>query len=212
MGKITKEVKEITSKLNEAKKAPASRSYGMPARDNSSTNEKKIEELQTEVNTFRVKMIEKDRELERPDAQVKASKTSGKTLKRTGSQDEDLIKKLAVIEKEADVLRSKTQELETENETLKSASKKKLPGTSQDKLALEEKVKGLEAKLKESNNKIKDLEDSNKGTMKTSLELDRIKREKSGLEAEIVKLKDMASSEKRKSEKTEREMVALSDK
>merc|ERR1711970_761091 len=127
MGKITKEVKEITSKLNEAKKAPASRSYGMPARDNNSTNEKKIEELQTEVNTFRVKMIEKDRELERLDAQVKASKTSGKSLKRTGSQDEDLLKKLAVIEKEADVLRSRTQKLESENENLKSANKNKLP-------------------------------------------------------------------------------------
>jgi len=210
--KLTKEVKEITSKLSDAKKTPTTRSYGAPGKDTNNANEKKIEELQTEVNTFRVKMIEKDRELERLDAQVKASKTSGKTLKRTGSQDEDLIKKLSVIEKEADVLRSKTQELESENETLKSASKNKLTGTSQDKFALEEKVKGLEAKLKESNNKIKDLEDSNKGTMKTSLELDRIKREKSGLEAEIVKLKDMASSEKRKSEKTEREMVALSDK
>merc|ERR1711872_479205 len=113
--KITKEVKEITSKLNEAKKAPATRSYGMPARDNSNSNEKKIEELQTEINTFRVKMIEKDRELERLDAQVKSSKTGGKSLKRAGSQDEDLLKKLSVIEKEAEVLRAKTQELLTEN-------------------------------------------------------------------------------------------------
>jgi len=215
--KITKEVKEITSKLNEAKKAPATRSYGMPAKDTNSTNEKKIEELQTEVNTFRVKMIEKDRELERLDAQVKASKTSGKTLKRTGSQDEDLLKKLSVIEKEAEVLRTKTQELESENENLKSANKKKLPASTQEKLsmdkyALEEKVKGLETKLKESNKKITELEDSNKGTMKTSLELDRIKREKTSLEAEIVKLKDTASAEKRKVEKTERELAAITDK
>merc|ERR1711872_647062 len=208
--KITKEVKEITSKLNEAKKAPATRSYGMPARDNSSTNEKKIEELQTEVNTFRVKTIEKDRELERLDAQVKASKTSGKTLKRTGSQDEDLLKKLSVIEKEAEVLRTKTQQLESENENLKSS--KKTPAGNQDKYALEEKVRGLEAKLKEANKKVTELEDSSKGTMKTSLGLDRIKRERSSLESEIIKLKDTASAEKRKVEKTERELAAVTDK
>merc|ERR1711872_56369 len=193
-----------------AKKAPATRSYGMPARDNSSTNEKKIEELQTEVNTFRVKMIEKDRELERLDAQVKASKTSGKTLKRTGSQDEDLLKKLSVIEKEAEVLRTKTQQLESENENLKSS--KKTPAGNQDKYALEEKVRGLEAKLKEANKKVTELEDSRKGTMKTSLELDRIKRERSSLESEIIKLKDTASAEKRKVEKTERELAAVTDK
>jgi len=215
--KITKEVKEITSKLSEAKKTPATRSYGMPAKDTNNTNEKKIEELQTEVNTFRVKMIEKDRELERLDAQVKSSKTSGKSLKRTGSQDEDLLKKLSVIEKEAEVLRTKTQELESENENLKSASKKKLPASTQEKLsmdkfALEEKVKGLDTKLKEANKKITELEDSNKGTMKTSLELDRIKREKTSLEGEIVKLKDTASAEKRKTEKTERDMSAVTDK
>jgi len=210
--KITKEVKEITNKLNEAKKAPASRSYGTPARDSNSTNEKKIEELQTEVNTFRVKMIEKDRELERLDAQVKANKTSGKTLKRTGSQDEDLLKKLSVIEKEAEVLRTKTQQLESENENLKSASTKKLPAGNQDKSALEEKVKGLETKLKESNKKIVELEESGKGTMKTSLELDRVKRERTTLESEIIKLKDSASAEKRKVEKTERELATITDK
>jgi len=215
--KITKEVKEITSKLSDAKKTPATRSYGMPAKDTNGTNEMKIEELQTEVNTFRVKMIEKDRELERLDAQVKSNKSSGKSLKRTGSQDEDLLKKLSVIEKEAEVLRTKTQELESENENLKSASKKKLPASTQEKLSmdkftLEEKVKGLETKLKESNKKITELEDSNKSTMKTSLELDRIKREKTSLESDIVKLKDTASSEKRKTEKTERDLAAVSDK
>merc|ERR1711872_429024 len=130
--KVTKEVKEITNKLNEAKKAPATRSYGMTSRDSSNSNEKKIEELQTEINTFRVKMIEKDRELERLDAQVKGSKTTGKTLKRTGSQDEDLLKKLSVIEKEAEVLRTKTQQLESENENLKSS--KKTPAGNQDKI------------------------------------------------------------------------------
>merc|ERR1712012_218710 len=64
--KLTKEVKDITTKMNDAKKAPATRSYGGYGSNANSTNanEKKIEELQTEVNTFRVKLIEKDREIE----------------------------------------------------------------------------------------------------------------------------------------------------
>merc|ERR1711936_768304 len=50
--KITKEVKDLTSKVSEAKKAPAAgRSYGYGAANNTSSsnaNEKKIEELQSE--------------------------------------------------------------------------------------------------------------------------------------------------------------------
>ena len=215
--KLTKEVKDIQTKLTEAKKAPAAgRSYGYGATNTGSgaAAEKKLEELQSEVNTFRVKLIEKDRELERLDAQVKSSKNAGgKTLKRGSSQEEDLHSKLAVIEKEAEVLRSKTQKLEQENESLKSASKGKVGGLSQnDKFSLEGKIKDLETKLKDSNKKITELEDSNKGTMRTSLELDRVKRDKSSMEAEVVKLKDQASAEKRKCEKMERDMVGLSDK
>merc|ERR1712054_345024 len=71
----------------------------------------------------------------------------------------------------------------------------------QDKMS-EDKIKNLEIKLK----------DASKGTMKTSLELDRIKREKSNLEAEVIKLKDTASAEKRKVDKTERDLAAVTDK
>merc|ERR1712242_660075 len=145
------------------------------------------------------------------DAQVKSSKSSsGKTLKRGSSQDEDLLSKLAVIEKEAEVLRSKTVKLESENESLKSASKGKPGAFSQnEKFSLEQKIKDLETKLKESTRKISELEDSSKGSMRTNLELDRIKRDKSSMEAEVVKLKDQASAEKRKCEKMERDMVSL---
>merc|ERR1712083_483289 len=97
--KITKEVKDLTSKVSEAKKSSSVGSYGRMGTSQNSTD-KKVAELQDEVNTFRVKLIEKDREVERLETQVKASKTNGKTLKRTGSQDEDLLKKLNVIENE----------------------------------------------------------------------------------------------------------------
>merc|ERR1719336_805688 len=214
--KLTKEVKDITTKMNDAKKAPATRSYGGYGSNANSTNanEKKIEELQTEVNTFRVKLIEKDREIERLDAQAKSSKASGgKTLKRGSSQEEDLLSKLAVIEKEAEVLRSKTQQLENENESLKSSSKGRPGAFSQnEKFSLEQKIKDLETKLKDSSKKVTELEDSSKGSMRTNLELDRVKRDKNNLDAEVVKLKDQASAEKRKCEKMERDMVSLSDK
>merc|ERR1711971_854941 len=87
--KITKEVKDLTSKVSEAKKSTSVGSYGRSGTTSQNSTDKKVAELQDEVNTFRVKLIEKDREVERLETQVKASKSNGKTLKRTGSQDED---------------------------------------------------------------------------------------------------------------------------
>merc|ERR1712066_316899 len=71
--KLTKEVREITTKLTEQKKQTTSSpfSYGGQKPKGNDQNEKKIEELQSEVNASRVKIIEKDRELERLDAQLK---------------------------------------------------------------------------------------------------------------------------------------------
>ena len=214
--KVAKEVKDITSKLAEAKKGSSSSSYGRMGTTSQSATDKKVAELQDEVNTFRVKLIEKDRELERLDAQVKASKPNGKSLKRTGSQDEDLLKKISVIEKEGEVLRKRTTELEAENDSLKSSKVGAGGGPqiklAQEKTALEEKVRGLETKVKDANKKIIELEESSKGSMKTNLEVDRLKREKSNLDAELAKLKDNTSSEKRKTEKMERDFAAVTDK
>jgi len=218
--KITKEVKDITNKLAESKKSSSGSSYGRmgSVQSNSTTSDKKVADLQDEVNTFRVKLIEKDRELERLDAQVKANKSNGKVLKRTGSQDEDLLKKLNVIEKEAEVLRKRTTDLEAENESLKSSTKAGAGSTgsqirlAQEKSALEEKIKTLESKAKDSNKKITELEESSKGSMKVNLEVDRLKREKSSLETELDKLKDTSSAEKRKSDKMEREFTQATEK
>merc|ERR1719192_916810 len=211
--KITKEVKDLTSKVSEAKKSSSVGSYGRMGGTQNSTD-KKVAELQDEVNTFRVKLIEKDRELE---TQVKASKSNGKTLKRTGSQDEDLLKKLNVTEKEAEVLRKKTTQLEAENDSLKSSKGGAGAAGGQinlakEKTALEEKVRGLETKLKDANKKVAELEESSKGSMKVNLEVDRIKREKTGLESEVTKLKDAASAEKRKVDKMERDLASVTEK
>jgi septal ring factor EnvC (AmiA/AmiB activator) len=81
--------------------------YGKSANDKNSNYEQKIDELQTDLNTTRVKLIEKEREVERLDAQVKTSAKSSPTAKgklsRSGSQEEDLQKKIQVIEKEANL-------------------------------------------------------------------------------------------------------------
>jgi len=215
--KVTKEVKDITNKLAEAKKNTGSSSYGRAGTQNSQSNtDKKVQQLQDEVNTFRVKLIEKDRELERLDAQVKSNKSNGKTLKRTGSQEEDLQKKLNVIEQEAAVLRRKTTDLEAENESLKSSTKvgnnSSQARLAQEKTVLEDKVKTLDIKMKEANKKITELEESSRGNMKISLEVDRLKREKAGLDAELTKCKDSASAEKRKSDKMERDLSISTEK
>ena len=74
--------------------------YGKSANDKNSNYEQKIDELQTDLNTTRVKLIEKEREVERLDAQVKTSAKSSPTAKgklsRSGSQEEDLQKKIQV--------------------------------------------------------------------------------------------------------------------
>jgi len=224
--KVTKEVKDLNTKLSEEKKKKPASSYSSYAtkKDSGSAQDAKIDELQTEVNSFRVKLIEKDRELERMDAQVKSSKSSSsKGMIRSNSQDEDLLKKMNVVEKEAEVLRKKTTELEQENENLRTENKKmhsgygKKPASTQEKLqmdkfTLEEKVKNLEGKLKEANKKITENEETGKTSMKTNLELDRLKRDKTNLESEVAKYKESTNSEKRKLEKLERDFASANDK
>merc|ERR1712173_784 len=178
--KLTKEIREINTKLSdEKKKKPSSSStsaYGKSGTtDKNSHYEQKIDELQTDLNSTRVKLIEKEREVERLDAQVKTSAKSSPTAKgklsRSGSQEEDLQKKIQVIEQEATVLREKVNKLENENEklmvdnkNLKTAGMKKPANTQEklqmDKFALEEKVKKLEVQIKEQNKKMLDLQDA----------------------------------------------------
>ncbi len=133
-------------RLTEEKKkksTPSSFSRG-PEKENS-FYEDKIDDLQSELNGTRVKLIEKEREVERLDAQLKAASKSSSSskLKRTGSQDDDLLKKLEVIEKEASVLRDRVTVLEGENERLASENKKKYgskpPSSTTEKLQVTNK-------------------------------------------------------------------------
>ena len=71
--KLSKEIKDINSKLtDEKKKKPSSGLYGNNTRTSVSDNSK-VDEIQNELNSTRIKLIEKERELERLDAQLKSA-------------------------------------------------------------------------------------------------------------------------------------------
>merc|ERR1712110_635581 len=213
--KLSKEIKDINTKLaDEKKKKPASNLYGNTSR--STTNDSsKLDELQNELNSTRIKLIEKDRELEGLDAQLKAASkgsSSGSKMKRSGSQDEDFAKKLDVIEKEANVLRERNTTLEKENEKLNTDMKqmnlkygKKPPSSSleklqMDKFSLEEKVRNMESKEREQTRELEKLQLSTKAQKNDTIEIDRLKREKANVEYEMNRIITNTEAEKRRLE------------
>ncbi|XP_049538261.1 myosin-2 heavy chain [Anopheles darlingi] len=93
--------------------------------------EKKITVMEDEISELRKKLIEKDREFERLQAEMALAKSKGgKTLSKSKSletiteqQAQDLKRQIQVVEQEATVLRAKTQSLEQENEKYQSEIK-----------------------------------------------------------------------------------------
>uniref|UniRef100_A0A182NAM2 hydroxymethylglutaryl-CoA lyase n=1 Tax=Anopheles dirus TaxID=7168 RepID=A0A182NAM2_9DIPT len=94
--------------------------------------EKKITVMEDEISELRKKLIEKDREFERLQAEMALAKSKGgKSLAKSKSLDAlteqqalDLKRQLQVIEQEATVLRAKTQSLEQDNEKHQAEIKK----------------------------------------------------------------------------------------
>uniref|UniRef100_A0A182P6F0 SOGA coiled-coil domain-containing protein n=1 Tax=Anopheles epiroticus TaxID=199890 RepID=A0A182P6F0_9DIPT len=94
--------------------------------------EKKIAVMEEEISELRKKLIEKDREFERVQAEMALVKAKGgKSLSKSKSLDglteqqaQDLKRQLQVIEQEATVLRAKTQSLEQDNEKYQAEIKK----------------------------------------------------------------------------------------
>ncbi|XP_021702065.1 myosin-2 heavy chain isoform X2 [Aedes aegypti] len=117
-------------------------------------DEKKIKVMEEQINELRMKLIEKDREVERVQAELSISKTKGgKSLVKSKSLDADqqvldLKRQLQVIEQEANVLRQKTQTLEQENEKY----------TAEIKQLQQTKSKTGDAETKKLNNTIQELQ------------------------------------------------------
>jgi len=222
--KLSKEIKDTNSKLADEKKKKSSSSlYSSTVRtkDNDSS---KLDEVQNELNSTRVKLIEKERELERLDAQLKSSSKGASKMKRSGSQEDALERKLEVIEKEANVLRDRNTTLERENEKLNTENKslhtkygKKPPSSTNEKLqmdkfALEEKIRTMEAKEREQIREIEKLQLSTKAQKNDTIEIDRLKREKANIEYEMNRIKANTEGEKRKVERVEKEIIAANEK
>ncbi|XP_062706338.1 myosin-2 heavy chain isoform X3 [Aedes albopictus] len=117
-------------------------------------DEKKIKVMEEQINELRMKLIEKDREVERVQAELSISKTKGgKSLVKSKSLDADqqvldLKRQLQVIEQEANVLRQKTQALEQENEKY----------TAEIKQLQQAETKGNDADTKKLNSTIQELQ------------------------------------------------------
>ncbi|XP_055902428.1 cingulin isoform X2 [Eupeodes corollae] len=110
-----KQVKELQSKLqnsDSSRKLPS-----LFGSSNSASSDKKLKALSDELSALRKSLIEKDRQIERLQAEISA-KSSGK------SQDIDLKRQLDLVEQEASILRSKLSTLETENEKLLKDNKR----------------------------------------------------------------------------------------
>uniref|UniRef100_A0A182K3T5 SOGA coiled-coil domain-containing protein n=1 Tax=Anopheles christyi TaxID=43041 RepID=A0A182K3T5_9DIPT len=121
----------VASKTKElGRKVPSSLGSKTGVKD--PLEEKKITVMEEEISELRKKLIEKDREFERLQAEMALAKSKGgKSLSKTKSLDaltdqqaQDLKRQLQVIEQEATVLRAKTQSLEQDNEKYQAEIKK----------------------------------------------------------------------------------------
>ncbi|XP_053677295.1 myosin-2 heavy chain [Anopheles nili] len=173
--------------------------------------EKKITVMEDEISELRKKLIEKDRECERLQAETSLTKLKGgKSLAKSKSFDTlteqqalNLKRQLQVVEQEATVLRAKTQSLEQENEkclaeikklqagpkpsATSAADTKKLTDTVDQ---LEKEKKDLEARLRrivqESTGQLPVRTAKNPTDMHTKLQLKKMIEE---CEAEIGDLR-----------------------
>ncbi|XP_052122837.1 uncharacterized protein LOC113212291 isoform X2 [Frankliniella occidentalis] len=218
--KLKRKVKELQDKLTAKNSRKGSASSLSSLNENSSSSglsslhEKKIKVLEEETSELRKKLIEKEREAERLNAELSVSQKKGKgTLAKTKSlegpteqQAIDLKRQLQVIENEAMVLRQRTQTLEAENDKLNSENKR-LQLTRNAKNArdssssaaelrvLKDKVTSLESELSSANQKVRDLEGEiiKEGSKKASLkndELDKMKVQITKISKENEKLSE----------------------
>ncbi|XP_034249041.1 uncharacterized protein LOC117649948 isoform X3 [Thrips palmi] len=218
--KLKRKVKELQDKLTAKNNRKGSISSLATLNENSSStgsnaiHDKKIKVLEEETTELRKKLIEKERESERLNAELSVSQKKGKgTLAKTKSLDGpseqqalDLRRQLQVIENEALVLRQRTQTLEAENEKLNSENKRlqltrnaknaRDSSTSAAELrALKDKVNSLESELSAANQKVRDLEGEliKQGSKKAGLkneELDKMKIQITKITKENEKLSE----------------------
>jgi len=121
-------IQELQEKLaTKVKELPAIRK-SLISKSKDPLIDKKVQVMEDEINELRKKVIEKDRDYERVQAELSMTKgkskssgiLKGKSLDTplTEGQSIDLKRQLQVVEQEASVLRGKTQTLEQENDKM----------------------------------------------------------------------------------------------
>ncbi|KAG8224421.1 hypothetical protein J437_LFUL001371 [Ladona fulva] len=209
-----KQLKELQDKLAEKKTTPLTAALkDTTLAKGSAISEQKIKVLEEEANELRKKLIEKERDCERLHAELTLTQKRSKGMQRsrsldsgggTGTMDQaafDLKRQLQVVEQEANILRTKTQELESECEKLNAENKKlSLSKATAGKRTAEiktlrERVKELEAKLESSEMGKGSSGEANKGDSsgkeesdKGSLNVDEMKIRLEKAEAEVEHL------------------------
>ncbi|XP_046382724.1 uncharacterized protein LOC124153539 isoform X1 [Ischnura elegans] len=227
-----KKMKELQDKLAEKKPIPTKTaiSTDLGSGKGSAISEQKIKVLEEEANELRRKLIEKERDYERLNAELTLTQKRSKgVLQRSRSLDSggggpidqatlDLKRQLQVVEQEANILRSKTQELEAECERVTAENKKlSLSKAAAGKRTAEiktlrERVKELEAQLgntegtktTEEESKGKTSESGKKDSESSSdvealkIKLEKAEAEVEQLTTELKKAKDPKSALLRK--------------
>lgn len=127
-----RQVQDLQEKLALKKDSPAVKKFVVKkSGDKDPLSDKKMQVMEDEINELRKKIIEKDRDFERAQAEqtltkgkLKTSAFKTKDSPLTEGQSTDMKRQLQVVEQEASVLRTKTQTLEQENDKLLAEVKK----------------------------------------------------------------------------------------
>ncbi|TRY80838.1 hypothetical protein TCAL_04328 [Tigriopus californicus] len=151
-------------------------------------------QLQTELTETRMKLVQKERQLEVLESQLKYG--GGKSVKRSAS-DEAALKRLEVVEKEAEILRQQNSALMAE----KGASSARGPDQAN-------KISALETQKRQLERKIEELEQLNKSLQREASEKTNLSREKSLATSELNKVREQLATETRKVRSLQQEKEA----
>ena len=213
--RLTKDIKDLNATVNEERRKKSS---GSSWRSNSASSSQ-LDEVQTELNSTWTKLLEREREVERLESQLKSSRSSSRGGRGGGS--EDLQSKIDVIEKEATVLRDRNAQLEAENERIQGENRQKYgrkpPASTHEKLQMdkfvaEEKVRNLDAKIKELNRKVDEAQNAATSSKQDSIDVGRLRREKSNLERDLKQSKDAHSNDSARLKRLERDLALQTEK
>ncbi|KAK2713281.1 hypothetical protein QYM36_009225 [Artemia franciscana] len=236
--KLTNEISKMKNEMSSTQKPEITVT---PPADRNDYYEQKMAVLEDEMKQVRLRLIEKERDVERLETElIAAQKAKSKVaMQRSRSLDSestvDLKRQLQAIEQEYSVLRQRTIDLENDCEKIQSENRRlqlrvsrrpttALPPSEQlhiENEDLKEQLKTMEKRLSEANSKVKELSEKQESPRASRTgkylalnngELDIIKREKELVEKELRTKEDDIFALKTKLKELGEENKSLSDK